>query len=1545
MIKGGMNTASHTQTAQGVQINNSAYGKAVRLIYGLTNTGPDLIWYNGWGSSDAPVNPRIGVITGVGEQSKKEDKKSNVRYYSCAVDFLLGHAPILGILNVWYLNHKLTVLHSSASGVINNGQYSFTPIGGDSKVEYRPEIPRSAPYQIQVEGFVANFDVKLASTKILFQEAAPDTVPGPYQYTVTNSGLYTFNQVDSGKQVIIRYYKQNISGSPGLLAGIYAAVIHEDFTATFTDFGNPNAVTQHGTWQRPLWHAAFAEPGNISAGAFRARDPYTWWWDGHTPTAYFPQDLNGKRCTVYYGVPMIHKSDGTFYTSSETPLQLLNLEFERILGTGSEYTYYPDQQVKQSWVSGLGSLLFDLGMSNAIPNLNFECIGAFTQWPNGDCDVADVIKDIAFSGPILVYGADLQTDGKGEQWPEPPVVVIVDPPGGTPTPVTATNLYVATTGSDTTGTGASGSPYRTIQFAVNAATAGTTIHVADGTYIENITIRNGGTSDNHVIIKSVTKWGAKIKGTGAQTYHLRTSPGADYVDIVDFEISNSDETGPLCGIAFYSAHCRAIGNHIHHLIAPNSGSHVPIVGIIAGAFSTQTAPTNTYCQAINNVIHHLYSLDPSAKDGCGITLEDQYCDAISNVVFYCNRYSIQTNHIAGYNKIVNNTVGYCPKDCGIMMSGGGDPGFYAITVDYIVVANNIVVDSISGIKAWDNGGGSTLGTHNTWTNNITFNNGANIDYGNVVEQTKQPADTSGIHADPLFVSKSYADNNTGDFHLQVGSPAINAASSTYAPTTDIDNRTRTGAPDIGAYEATGTAPPPTSLYSLYVSPTGNDSNSGSQSAPLATLTKAQTVAVAGTTIHVAPGTYTFSPTLTLSKSGTADKRIVWQSDVKHGAKIVSNGSTSDWDNAVNITASYIDFIDFDVYATNTTKLNVGILVAGSYNRIIGCKVHDIPAPGPEGVGGGGICLPTTSPITLNNQVLANHVYNIGDWQAPNPRVHGIYGADHTAYIANNIVHHCRSWGIHFAHAADACKVVNNTVYSNGYGGICIAVSTAENGGVKPDNFFIANNIVYHNGIGTGAQGYGIEEYNTSANLGPNCKYYNNLVYDNLPSNWDLAVTGGSGTGTVSQAPGFVNWQADGTGNYHLDSGSPCIDTGQALNAPTSDFDGVKRPVNITDIGAYEYQGSTTGASLYVATNGSDANNGAQSTPFKTIQKAANVANPGTTIYVADGVYSECVTISRSGTVNARIVFKSTNKWGAKVNGTSSSFRFKIADGTQYIDIVDFDIFGPQAGSGNAQYGVLIYGQHNRVMGCHIHDLYAYDTTNHASCIGIGFTFTGANGDPGPAREYNQAIANIIHHLWNKGNLNDPAGEGIYLQWSHCDAISNLVYACKRNCIQINHQSGYNNVINNTLGNCVFASGAGGGGTALMVAVGGTNEHVTVADYIIIANNMILDSTKGLQQWQSGGSTFGSHCVCTDNLYWGNQTNFDVSQPTSNKLTNAAAVVADPLVVSRLYNGSGDFHLQNGSPAINAGNDTYAPDTDIEGNPIVGVVDIGAYEKQ
>jgi len=400
VIKGGAPSSSMASQIPGIRVSSSVYGKTVKLLYGLTQAAPDLIWYNDWKASGSPSNQLLASLMNQagGKKSSKGGKKSGAKYFSAAVDLVLGHAPVLGVLSAWYNNQKLAIVSCSASGFVTGGEFDFTPVAASSTETFTGTIPSSGPYTLTVSDFVSDLNQVKAAGVGLSPAIAP---PGAGQYSVDAGGTYTFNSAQAGLSVTIKYRKTS-TGSSATLAGIFAATVAETFSETFDDYGAPGSETVHGTWDRPLWNAAFAVPGRIDAGAYRARDPYTWWWNGVDAKAFFPAGLEGLPVTVYYGVPAILHSDGSFFSSTHTPLDILNLEFERALGSGTEYTNHLDQQVVQDWCSGVGSVRFDLGMANSMPNLNLEVIGAFTQWPDGDADVADVVADIVASGPVLV---------------------------------------------------------------------------------------------------------------------------------------------------------------------------------------------------------------------------------------------------------------------------------------------------------------------------------------------------------------------------------------------------------------------------------------------------------------------------------------------------------------------------------------------------------------------------------------------------------------------------------------------------------------------------------------------------------------------------------------------------------------------------------------------------------------------------------------------------------------------------------------------------------------------------------------------------------------------------------------------------------------------------------------------------------------------------------------------------------------------------------------------------------------------------------------
>ncbi|MEN8646167.1 right-handed parallel beta-helix repeat-containing protein [Bacillus cereus group sp. BceL062] len=66
---------------------------------------------------------------------------------------------------------------------------------------------------------------------------------------------------------------------------------------------------------------------------------------------------------------------------------------------------------------------------------------------------------------------------------------------------------------------------------------------------------------------------------------------------------------------------------------------------------------------------------------------------------------------------------------------------------------------------------------------------------------------------------------------------------------------------------------------------------------------------------------------------------------------------------------------------------------------------------------------------------------------------------------------------------------------------------------------------------------------------------------------------------------------------------------------------------------------TSGTDYYVSPAGSDLNPGTLNQPFATIQKAANVATEGSTIYIRGGIYNQKVHVTHSGSSGAPITFQ------------------------------------------------------------------------------------------------------------------------------------------------------------------------------------------------------------------------------------------------------------------------------------------------------------------
>src|SRR5712692_11166785 len=198
----------------------------------------------------------------------------------------------------------------------------------------------------------------------------------------------------------------------------------------------------------------------------------------------------------------------------------------------------------------------------------------------------------------------------------------------------------------------------------------------------------------------------------------------------------------------------------------------------------------------------------------------------------------------------------------------------------------------------------------------------------------------------------------------------------------------------------------TTSNNYYVSTTGNDSNDGTASDNAhawRTITHAGSLAVAGDTVHVLPGTY--NGNVNTVRSGTATSRITYLSDTKWEAKIVGSGSGVMWDNS----ASYIDVIGFDISGPGC----VGLDFYGVNDRAISNNVHNGAPFSTCSGGGAGI---DESGLYAGNEYLANFVHDVGISDSlcgasGHKGVHGLYKKNPGKVINNVLINNC-AFGVH-----------------------------------------------------------------------------------------------------------------------------------------------------------------------------------------------------------------------------------------------------------------------------------------------------------------------------------------------------------------------------------------------------------------------------------------------------------------------------------------------------------------------------------------------------
>jgi parallel beta helix pectate lyase-like protein/uncharacterized protein DUF1565 len=381
-----------------------------------------------------------------------------------------------------------------------------------------------------------------------------------------------------------------------------------------------------------------------------------------------------------------------------------------------------------------------------------------------------------------------------------------------------------------------------------------------------------------------------------------------------------------------------------------------------------------------------------------------------------------------------------------------------------------------------------------------------------------------------------------------------------------------------------------------------------------------------------------------------------------------------------------------------------------------------------------------------------------------------------------------------------------------------------------------------------------------------------------------------------------------------------------------------------------------GRAYHVSPTGSDSNPGSEARPFRTIQKAADGVKPGDTVLVDDGVYAysgtnDChgkviVCVSRGGAPDNWVVFRSKNKWRAKIDGGDgkAGAGFVVRGGASYVRIQDFEMTGLANVDGSAG-GIDLFdgGSYFQVIGNRIHN------------IGRVCTNT-SNGQNGVFIEADNVLveANLIHDVGRLAPGQQgcrPSNDywknhdhGVYHDGGdHVTIRNNVIYNIKQGwAIQVWPKSrAHMNILNNT----VAFSNQYKGKLGAIVMWAPSSGGMQVSDSIIANNIFYQVNTAAI--WMGGASKkepmrFAnvriSNNVISNGVLLSTEENVAASSLIlADNLEKTDPKFADPAAF--------DFHLRSDSPAINAGLalSGVANDYDGRARPRGGLMDIGAYE--
>lgn len=341
--------------------------------------------------------------------------------------------------------------------------------------------------------------------------------------------------------------------------------------------------------------------------------------------------------------------------------------------------------------------------------------------------------------------------------------------------------------------------------------------------------------------------------------------------------------------------------------------------------------------------------------------------------------------------------------------------------------------------------------------------------------------------------------------------------------------------------------------------------------------------------------------------------------------------------------------------------------------------------------------------------------------------------------------------------------------------------------------------------------------------------------------------------------------------------------------------------------------TTVSCDLYVSPAGSDANPGTLAAPWQTLQHAFGALQAGQAVclrggtypMVGGGTYSQALNVSGTGSApitvsnypgEVAIIHGSTRVNGAYATflGTPATAPGLIFEGPNgpgsSLDLIDvmnthdvtFDHV--EIRYGNYHAGLYQYGGYNiKVLGAYIHD------------NGVA----GVNLDHGVYWDATTGGGNLIANCVIEHN----AAQGIALYSSSNPSQPSQVVVEENSLVNNGHYG---------------------------IDLWGTGN--TVVNNVLAGNGTVFNSR------QMSVETGTNHFV-DSNIVWSTTTSLQgIYNATGQSVTHT--LIADPLFVG---SANHNYHLLIGSPAIGAGNLSYAQSVDKEGVSRAAGPDLGAYE--